>query len=107
MASVEPAPAAGDAAHENHPPPCLCAHPLHTGLGHDELTPHVDLHHLVPILLANVPDVPDAAAESGICNQHRYGLVPVRDGRIGEDPVDERPRRLSVRKVGLGGDEYL
>lgn len=75
MASVESAPATRDAAHQNNPSPFLCAHSLHTGLGHDELTPDIDLHHFIPILLPNVLDVPDAASKPGVCDQHRYSLV--------------------------------
>lgn len=107
MTPVDSPTAARNAAHENDTAPPLSAHAGQAGLCHDELAAGVDLHHLVPVVLANVRRVADPATKAGIGDEHRDGLVLLRDLAVGEDAGHQVPGRFSGGEVGLEGDEEL
>lgn len=107
VAAVDAAAAARDAPDEDDPPPLLGPHAGEAGLGDDELAARVDLHHLVPVVLANVGRVADAAPEPGVGDEDRDGRVPARDVVMREDARDQVARRLPGREVGLEGEEEL
>lgn len=66
MAAVDTAAATRDAAHEDDAAPGLGSHPGQAGLDDDELAAGVDLHDLVPVVLANVLGVADPATQAGV-----------------------------------------
>jgi hypothetical protein len=66
---------AGNTTNKNDTTPGLRSHTRQAAFGNDKLAPSVDLHHLVPVIFANVFNVSDSSAQSGIGDEDGDGFV--------------------------------
>lgn len=105
MASIQTTSSTRNTTHENDSPPALRTHSLHSSLGNDKLASGIDFHNVIPVLFLNILDMSNATANASVCNQHRYRLVFLGDGRSAQYGCDKVARGFSVGKIGLGSDE--
>jgi hypothetical protein len=89
MAAIKSPSSTRNTPDQNHPSPALTPHARKTSFSHDELTPGVDLEHLIPVLLLYILRIPYPTPKSRVCNEDRYGLVLACDVGVGEAVGDE------------------